>query len=211
MIISFDVYQMFLLTSLILVITPGPDTVLVLSRTVATGGLAGFMTLLGTQTGNVIHALLAGLGVSTLVLMFPWAFTALKYIGAGYLIYLAVMLWRSPATLELDPSLSSTVGSSLKYLYQGLVNNLVNPKMIPFFIALFPQFIDPTSGSAALQSLILGLTLAVMAVVGIGLAVVVVSRFRTAATNNTLFLQLANKFASITFFGLALRLATQED
>lgn len=137
--IDIDVYQLFLLTSLILVVTPGPDTVLVLSRTVATGGSAGFMTLLGTQTGNIIHALLAGLGVSTLVLMLPWAFTVLKYVGAVYLIYLAVVLWRSPARLELDTSLSSRTGTGFRYYFQGLVNNLVNPKMIPFFIAFFPS------------------------------------------------------------------------
>jgi threonine/homoserine/homoserine lactone efflux protein len=211
MIISFDVYQIFILTAFIVIITPGPDTILVLSRTLATGGASGLMTLLGTQTGNVIHALLAGLGVSTLVLMFPWAFTALKYIGACYLIYLAIVLWRSPPKLELDQSMGSKVGSGLKYYYQGLVNNLVNPKMIPFFIALFPQFIDPLSGSVALQSLTLGVTLALIGVLCVGLEVLVVDKFRVAVTNNRLFLELANKFASITFFGLGLRLATEQE
>jgi threonine/homoserine/homoserine lactone efflux protein len=211
MIISFDVYQIFILTAFIVIITPGPDTILVLSRTLATGGASGLMTLLGTQTGNVIHALLAGLGVSTLVLMFPWAFTALKYIGACYLIYLAIVLWRSPPKLELDQSMESKVGSGLKYYYQGLVNNLVNPKMIPFFVALFPQFIDPLSGSVALQSLTLGVTLALIGVLCVGLEVLVVDKFRVAVTNNRLFLELANKFASITFFGLGLRLATEQE
>ncbi|NCV51807.1 MAG: LysE family translocator [Gammaproteobacteria bacterium] len=209
--ISFDVYQVFLVTAFIVVASPGPDTIIVLSRTVATGGAAGFMTLLGTQTGNVIHALLAGLGVSTLVLMFPWAFTALKYIGAGYLIYLAVMLWRSPSKIELDRTMSSNAKSWIKYYYQGLVNNLVNPKMIPFFIVLFPQFIDPKMGNLALQSLILGLTLALIAIVLLGLVVVFVANVRAAASDNFWFVRYANKFASITFFGLALRLATQED
>ncbi|XDZ66600.1 LysE family translocator [Alphaproteobacteria bacterium LSUCC0684] len=209
--IDIDVYQLFLLTSLILVVTPGPDTVLVLSRTVATGGSAGFMTLLGTQTGNIIHALLAGLGVSTLVLMLPWAFTVLKYVGAVYLIYLAVVLWRSPARLELDTSLSSRTGTGFRYYFQGLVNNLVNPKMIPFFIAFFPQFIEIAAGNVALQSLILGITLALMAVAGIGVIVALVARFRMVATNNTLFLVLANKFASVTFLALAARLVVQDD
>ena len=79
-------YYLFLLTSLVLVLTPGPDTVLILSRTIATGTIPGMMTLLGTQAGNLIHAILAGLGVSTLVLLFPLAFDILKYAGAAYLV-----------------------------------------------------------------------------------------------------------------------------
>ena len=209
--IDIHAYQMFLLTCFILVVTPGPDTVLILSRTVATGGYAGFMTLLGTQVGNITHAILAGLGVSTLVIMFPWAFTLLKYIGTGYLIYLVAILWKHTPILDLDETMSPDVGSSVKYFYQGLVNNLVNPKMIPFFIALFPQFIEPQAGNIAVQSLILGSTLAVMAVIGIGMFVAFVAKFRMLVTKNQTFLSCANKFASVTFFGLAIRLAFQDD
>ncbi|SFD15303.1 LysE family translocator [Tropicimonas isoalkanivorans] len=203
-------YYLFLLTSLVLVLSPGPDTVLILSRTIATGTVAGMMTLFGTQAGNVIHAILAGLGVSTLVLLFPLAFDVLKYAGAAYLVYLAVMAWRVPASLDLDTRLRSKGGGAMRYFYQGLVNNLVNPKMIPFFIALFPQFVHPEHGAVALQSFVLGATLAGMAIVWLGTVVVIVGRFRAVVTGSTTFLKLANRLAAVTFFGLACRLAVQE-
>lgn len=79
-------FYLFLGTAVVLVLSPGPDTVLILSRTVASGTIAGIMTLLGTQVGNVIHAVLAGVGVSTVVLLFPSAFAALKTAGIIYLL-----------------------------------------------------------------------------------------------------------------------------
>lgn len=197
-------YYLFVLTALVLVLTPGPDTVLVLSRTIATGMPSGLMTLLGTQVGNVVHALLAGLGVSSVILLFPYAFDVLKYVGAAYLVYLAIATWRSPATFELDTHLSGKRGHPLRYFYQGLTNNLVNPKMIPFFIALFPQFVHPEAGALALQSLVLGLTLAVMAIVWIGTLVFLVGHFRSVVSSSTTFRKLANRLAAATFVGLAL-------
>ncbi len=208
--IDSQTYYLFLATALVLVLSPGPDTVLILSRTVATGSSAGLMTLLGTQAGNVVHALLAGLGVSSIILLFPYAFVVLKYAGAAYLVYLAVMAWRAPATLDLDARLLSKRGGAVRFFCQGLTNNLVNPKMIPFFIALFPQFVHPERGTVALQSLVLGVTLAVMAIVWVSLLVVIVGRFRATVATNTLFLKVANRLAAITFFGLACRLATED-
>lgn len=94
---------------------------------------------------------------------------------------------------------------------QGLVNNLANPKMIAFFIALFPQFIRPEQGSVAIQSFILGMMLAAMAVTWIGLVVLAVGRFRSAVATNRTFLRVANRLAAVTFVGLALGLAVQRN
>lgn len=201
-------YYLFLATALVLVLTPGPDTVLILSRTIASGAWAGFMTLLGTQTGNVIHAVLAGIGVSTIVLLFPTAFLFLKLIGIAYLLYLAVQAWRTVDKISLKTeTMASEKGS--RYFLQGLVNNLANPKMVAFFVALFPQFIHPQNGAMALQSLILGLTLAGMAVLWIGFVVAVVGKFRSAVVTQPKFLRFANKLAAATFVGLAVRLALE--
>lgn len=208
--IDAQTYSLFLLTSLVLVATPGPDTLLILSRTVASGTVAGLMTLIGTQVGNMIHAVLAGLGVSTLILLFPLAFDILKYLGAAYLVYMAVMTWRAPADFQLTPRQQSKSSGAMRYFYQGLTNNLVNPKMIPFFIALFPQFVRPENGAVALQSFLLGATLAGMALAGIGAVVFVVGRFRSAVSGSPAFLKLANRLAALTFFGLACRLALEE-
>jgi threonine/homoserine/homoserine lactone efflux protein len=202
-------YYLFLATAIVLVLSPGPDTVLILSRTLASGTFSGLMTLVGTQVGNVIQAVLAGVGVSTIVLLFPIAFTALKLAGAAYLLYLAVQAWRAPATLDVDASLSNRQPHLGRFFIQGLTNNLTNPKMIAFFVALFPQFVRPERGSPAIQSLILGTTLAVMAVAWIGLVVMLTGRFRETVASNRTFLRLANRLASVTFFGLACRLALE--
>ena len=184
---------------------------LILSRTLASGARAGLMTLVGTQVGNVVHAVLAGVGVSTVILLFPVAYTALKLVGVLYLLYLAVMAWRAPATLELNSALRDGAGHGRHYFAQGLANNLANPKMIAFFLALFPQFVHPEAGSLALQSLVLGLTLALMAFAWIGFVVIVVGRFRAEVASSTKFLKLANRLASVTFAGLACRLALEEN
>lgn len=203
-------YALFLATAIVLVLSPGPDTVLVLSRTLASGTAAGLMTLLGTQAGNVVQALLAGVGVSTVILLFPLAFTALKVGGGVYLLVLAVQAWGAPAALELRPDLRTGGGGAGRFFVQGLANNLVNPKAIAFFLALFPQFLQPGHGSLALRSLILGTTLALMAVAWIGFVAVMVGRFRATVVSNTAVLKVFNRLAALTFFGLACRLAIKD-
>ena len=103
-------YILFLATAVVLVLSPGPDTVLILSRTLASGARAGLITLVGTQVGNVVHAILAGVGVSTVILLFPVAYTALKLVGVLYLLYFAGKAWRAPATLELNSALRGGAG-----------------------------------------------------------------------------------------------------
>lgn len=203
-------FCLFLGTAVMLVLSPGPDTVLILSRTLASGTAAGFMTLLGTQAGNVIHAVLIGIGVSTVILHVPIAYTALKVTGIVYLIYLAVMAWRAPAEIQLTANLSARSGGPLRCFVQGLMNNLANPKMIAFFLALFPQFLQPNHGSLAAHGLILGMTLALVAIVWIGFVIVITGRFRETATQNIKFIKFANRLAAITFMGLACRLAIEE-
>lgn len=203
-------YHIFLVTAVVLVLSPGPDTVLILSRTLASGTPAGLMTLAGTQLGNVMQAFLASAGVSTVVLLFPMAFLALKIGGVGYLLFLAVQAWRAPTVLALDQSLRGKEISFARYFVQGLTNNLANPKMIAFFVALFPQFVSPERGSVAAQGLVLGMTLALMSLVWIGAVAVAVGRFRTTVASNPTFLKVANRFAAITFVGLAYRLAVED-
>lgn len=93
---------------------------------------------------------------------------------------------------------------------RGACPNLANPKIIAFFLALFPQFVRPKAGSLAVQSLVLGVTLALMAVVWIGLVVLVVGRLRATMASNTTFLKIANRLAAVTFFGIDCRLAVEE-
>jgi threonine/homoserine/homoserine lactone efflux protein len=189
--------------------SPGPDTILVLSRTLASGALAGFMVLIGTQVGNVMQAVSAGVGVSTIILLFPPAFLTLKWVGAVYLVYLAIQAWRAAAIMPSYKEFSIKNRSAARFVFQGLIGNLTNPKMVVFFVALFPQFISPQNGSSVIQSIILGVTLAAMAMVWIGLLVMISGYYRKDAAYNRTFLLIANRLASLTFLGLALRVALE--
>jgi threonine/homoserine/homoserine lactone efflux protein len=208
-------YALFVATAVVLVVTPGPDTILVVSRTLASGTRAGLWTLAGTQTGNVIHALLAGLGISTLVLLFPPAFLALKIAGAAYLVWLAVATWRADPRRALAgaPGAAGAGGAGPgpagigAWFVQGLTNNLVNAKMIPFFLALFPQFIRPAAGHVWLQSLVLGLTLAAVALVWVGALALATGRARARVAQSATVVRVLQRVAAVAFLGLAARLA----
>lgn len=97
----------------------------------------------------------------------------------------------------------------MRYFHQGLTNNLVNPKMVPFFIALFPQFVRPKNGAIPMQSLILGTTLAGMAIMWIGILVILTGRFRSIVARSKTFRKLANRLAAITLVALAARLVSE--
>lgn len=195
-------YGMYLAAVVVLVITPGPDTALVLSRTLASGAKAGLLTLLGTQTGNILHSLFAGLGVSGLILLVPGAFQVLTLVGAAYLLWMAWGAWNAASS----SSMQREVTEKKQYFRQGLLNNLVNPKVVVFFLALFPQFLHPEAGYMAAQSLLLGATLAGVAVLWIGGLVWLTGRMQRLSGPGGRFGMIANRLAAVVFAGLALRL-----
>src|SRR5947209_3817327 len=138
----------FAAACLALTATPGPDMLLIASRSVSQGRAAGFATLAGIQAGTYCHALAAAFGLSQLFLAVPLAYDTVRYAGAAYLLYLAWKAFRSPGT-----SLATTTGltrySTASVFRQGLLTNLLNPKMALFVLALFPQFVRPDAGSVA--------------------------------------------------------------
>ncbi len=200
-------YGLFFIAALVLVVTPGPDTLLVLSRTLADGTGHGLWTLLGTQTGNLVHAMLAGLGISTAILLFPVAFTVLRFGGAAYLVLLAIQAWRARPHMPAAPDAAKHRPASAGGFYvQGLANNLVNPKVIPFFLALFPQFIRPGAGNLPLQSAILGGTIVAISLVWIGGLAIVAGRARDLATHSAAYVRIMQRVAAVAFLALAARL-----
>jgi threonine/homoserine/homoserine lactone efflux protein len=139
----------------LLTITPGPDMALYLGRTLSEGRAAGFAAFLGTATGLVAHACLAALGVSALLAASAVAFTALKVLGVGYLLFLAVEVVRKGSGFRLEPgprrsSLSASYG-------RGLLVNLLNPKIVIFFVTFLPQFVAAGDPHATGKLFFLGL------------------------------------------------------
>ena len=154
---------MFLLAALILLLTPGPAVLYIIARSMDQGRLAGFVSVLSIETGNSVHVLAATLGLSALLLSSALAFSVVKYLGAAYLIYLGI---RRLLTRAQDHEIASLQRQSLRRIYsQGVLVATLNPKTALFFLAFLPQFVDPSTGSVALQLLTLGGMFVMMAIV----------------------------------------------
>ena len=153
-------WPLFILSSLVVIITPGQDMVLVMSRSVAQGTRAGVVTAAGVSLGLVGHTLLAALGLGALLQASAWLFAALKLIGAAYLLWLGVSLLR---TRSAQLNLQAGARVSLARLFRdGALSNLSNPKIAVFYFAFLPQFISPGAAHPARAMLALGLLFAAL-------------------------------------------------
>src|SRR5271163_1456695 len=172
-----DLYTLalFSLACFALTATPGPDMLLIASRSIAQGRSAGFATLAGIQVGTYCHALAAAFGLSQLFLLVPVAYDAMRYVGAAYLLFLAWRAFSSDGLLA-PVSCESQQLSTLVVFRQGLLTNLLNPKMALFVLALFPQFVRTDVGSVALQVMTLATVLNAIGLVVNGFVIAVASR-----------------------------------
>jgi threonine/homoserine/homoserine lactone efflux protein len=143
--------------ALLMVLTPGPNMVYLISRSICQGRRAGVISLFGVIAGFLVHMFAAAAGLTALFLAVPFAYEALKWIGAGYLLWLAWQAVRPGARspfevrdLPLDPP--------AKLFAMGFLTNVLNPKIAVFYLSIFPQFVTPEQGPVFLQSIVLGST-----------------------------------------------------
>ena len=147
---------LFVVSGLLLNITPGPDTLYILGRTASHGWRGGTVAALGIGAGLFVHTFAAIVGLSALLAASATAFTILKWIGATYLVYVGVSLLRArPAIHQPAPTLR--VAGLRNVFLQGFLTNVLNPKVVLFFLAFLPQFVDPGASNKALAFLFLGL------------------------------------------------------
>ena len=153
----------FALIALGMVLTPGPNMIYLISRSICQGRVAGLISLGGVALGFVFYMLCAAFGITAIVLAVPYAYDALRFAGALYLLWLA---WqavrpggRSPFQVRALPA-----DSPRKLFAMGFLTNLLNPKIAVMYLSLLPQFIDPVNGSVLTQSLALGATQIVISV-----------------------------------------------
>ena len=143
----------FLAAALALNIAPGPDMLYVIGRSVGQGRKAGVVSALGIFAGCWAHILAAAVGIAALLRSSPMAFNIVRYAGAGYLLYLGVKIIMQRSRLETQ----QLPEESLRNIFrQGVITNVLNPKVALFFLAFLPQFVDAHRGSVALQILLLG-------------------------------------------------------
>lgn len=150
-------YWIFIVSSILLNITPGSDTIYILSRSIFQGQKAGVMSVYGIVSGSLVHTLLAGLGLSLILMQSALAFNIVKWIGAAYLIWLGI---RSiMAKQEASPAIQAvTTQSNRKIYFQGMMTNVLNPKVALFYLAFIPQFVSPEQTYGAIPFILLGLT-----------------------------------------------------
>ena len=202
--LSFETTCAFFVASLLMAMTPGPDVIIVLTQSSLYGMRAGVLTTLGLMTGLLGHTLAVALGVAVLFQTSEAAFTALKFLGAAYLLYLA---WQSFRSGVFRAFLTQSLFPGYGTLYRrGFLSNITNPKVTLFFLAFLPQFADPARGGLTAQIVVLGAlfqlaTLLVFGCVSL-LAGRVAGRFNSSVKGQ-LFL---NRAAGCVFTGLAVML-----
>jgi RhtB (resistance to homoserine/threonine) family protein len=145
----------FIITGLLLNLYPGQDTMYIVSRSMSQGRKAGILSVLGISSGGLIHTLLAGLGLSSILAASGTAFYVIKIIGALYLIYLGVRIILSKRTISSAETYLAKQ-TNLQIYKQGLLTNLLNPKVALFFLSFLPQFVNPESNYGPLSFIFLG-------------------------------------------------------
>ena len=194
----------FLISGIILNLTPGSDTIYILSRSISSGRKAGVLSVLGISSGVIVHTLLAAFGLSTILAKSAAAFNTIKYLGAIYLIYLGVktLLDKGNNVLLLN---AEQVSSKSIYL-QGLMTNVLNPKVALFFLAFLPQFVDPHSGLGAIPFIFLGATFVITGTIWC----LIIAIFSSFATNkfreNTKIATGLSKLCGVIYIALGLKL-----
>jgi threonine/homoserine/homoserine lactone efflux protein len=153
-------WLLFIVASLVLIITPGQDMILVMSRSVAQGAAAGVATAAGVSVGLMGHTVLATVGLGAILRTSEWLFIALKLVGAAYLLYLGIGLL---LTKRGDLALGSAAQRSLRRLFlDGAFSNLSNPKIAVFYFAFLPQFVSPSAQQPTLSVFVLGVAFAML-------------------------------------------------
>jgi threonine/homoserine/homoserine lactone efflux protein len=196
-------FQLFLVSAILLNLTPGTDTIYIVSRSVSQGKKAGIYSALGINSGAIIHTLLAAFGLSIILMNSATLFQIVKMVGVLYLAFLGVKMLLSKKT---GMSLQTTIENMpLKKIYlQGLITNFTNPKVALFFLAFIPQFTEPSSGH--LPFVILGLTFCVTGGIW-NLIIANVASFTTKKLRNNSNVEfILNKLTGVIFIAMGVKL-----
>lgn len=206
--IPIDVTLSFFAASLLLALAPGPDNIFVLTQSAVYGASAGIVTTLGLVSGLTVHTAAVALGVAAFFQNSPTAFTVLKIVGAAYLLYLAVVSFRTGAVTTHDTSGTQAAhfpGYGALY-WRGVIMNVTNPKVSLFFLAFLPQFCDVSRGNAATQVVVLGILFGVAALLVFFVIAALGGRLALVFNSSPRGQVLTHRAAGLIFAGLAVAL-----
>ncbi len=194
--------SLFLAASVVLLLTPGPAVLYIVTRSVDQGRRAGLISVLGIETGNLAQAMAAALGLSAILMSSALAFEIVKYLGAAYLIYMGVRKLITPVQIHETTVVHE---NNLRRIYsQGLLVAVLNPKTALFFLAFLPQFVDASRGQVALQTLVLGLIFVSIAVVSDSGYALLAGTAGNWLKNSVWYLRFQRYLAGSMFIGLGL-------
>src|ERR1700693_5610915 len=201
-------FPLFLASGVLLNLTPGPDTAYILGRSIAQGRAAGIASAFGITIGSLFHTCAAALGLSAILATSAVAFGAIKLIGGAYLIFLGITMFlgrRSNLGMPAQFRRSTTTAA----FRQGILTNVLNPKVALFFLAFLPQFIDPSSSTKVPAFLFLGFTFVTTGTIWCLVLAWFASVFSERLRKNETISQWLNRTAGALFVFLGLRLATR--
>jgi threonine/homoserine/homoserine lactone efflux protein len=202
-------YPLYLAACVLLVLTPGPNLLYLISRTLCQGRGAGLVSLAGTTTGFLFHILAAALGLTAVFVAVPVLYDVLRWAGAAYLLWLAIDTLRSSGAGLFEPR--SLPAERPARLYRtGLLTSILNPKVALFYAALFPQFVQPALGHVFMQSLFLGVTQIVIALVGDTLFILAAAQVARWLARRPRWARVQRYVQSGVFAAIAVRLAVDD-
>lgn len=206
--IPFDTLSVFVMASIALGFAPGPDNIFVLTQSAMNGRAAGLIVTLGLCSGLIVHTAAVALGVAAIFATSETAFTVLKMVGAGYLLYLAFKAFRAGATSIPANGLPKV--PALKLYLRGVIMNITNPKVAIFFLAFLPQFADPAHGSVTIQIFMFGIIFMMATIVVFGGIALFAGALGERLAGSARAQKILNWIAGTVFVGLAARLLVAE-
>jgi threonine/homoserine/homoserine lactone efflux protein len=201
-----DNFWVFAITGLLLNLTPGNDMLYIIARSSGQGTKAGVVSALGIGAGCIVHIFAAVIGLSALIAESAVAFNFIKYLGAAYLIYLgAKSLLAKKDTLQIDQKLPPL--SYQKIFWQGVVTNVLNPKVALFFLAFLPQFIHVHKANPSLQILFLGTWFNVVGTIVNILVALLFGKIGAWLSRSPAFIQWQERITGLLLIGLGIKVA----
>jgi len=203
-------WLVFFSAALALNLSPGPDLLFILSRTLSGGRRVGVASACGVCSGALVHVAAAALGISAILATSAMAFAVVKYVGAAYLLYLGIQALRSAGADMRLTSGEAPRTTAWQAYRQGILVDILNPKVAIFFMAFLPQFVRPDQGAVALQLLVLGVLIVLVAIVVECMLVLLAARASSALRGNRRLSRWLDRVLGSMLIGLGIRLGLAE-
>jgi len=201
-------YKLFIISSILLNLTPGADTIYILGKGISRGKKAAIISALGISTGCMVHTVLAAFGLSVILSKSIIAFNIVKAVGAFYLIYLGIKSMKTK-DFSLKEKDKENISSG-KIFREGVLTNVLNPKVALFFLSFMPQFISPNNSFGAIPFIILGSTFVFTGTIWCLILAISSSLMTKKLKEKPSFSKILNRLTGIIFVGLGLKLLTSK-